>query len=380
MNRNQFLILAAIMLVLVAAGAGVFYFQRGEWRTVDTRVGQRLVPGLVISDVAEIRIVESGSVVTVEKKEGLWTVKERAGYQGNVDRIAEFLNKLTDLKTAQVEPLADSHRARLGLVEPKEGVKDAGTLVEIKDKGGKTTRLLLGKQVVRQSATTAPGKASPGASGRYVAPPEPGVFAVVSDSLSLAEAKPALWLYRDIVRVVQASRISSVGPGGKVRWSASRPNESADWKSDSAEQRVDNNKVQDLVSALIYVPLTDIAPDASQAGFEDGVTLKIDTFNNYHYTLTFGRQDGDLRYMKVALEADPPKARPPQKGESAEDKKSRDEQYAKDHDGMLAHVQREKKTEGWTYLVKNEDIQALLRDRGQMQPDRKDDKKGEKKK
>ena len=144
---------------------------------------------------------------------------------------------------------------------------------------------------------------------------------------------------------------------------------------------LERGKLQDLVSALIYISLAEVAPDASNAGFDKGVTLKIDTFNNYHYALTLGNQVGDLRYMKVALEAAPPPTRPPQEGESAEDKKKNDEQYLKDHDGMLAHVQREKKLEGWTFLVKDEDVKALVRDRSQLLPEpKKDDKKGEAKK
>jgi hypothetical protein len=380
MNRSQFLVLLAVLGVLVAAGAGVFWWQRGEWRTADTRVGQRLVPGLVIADVTEIHIQDPASAVTLQRKDGVWKVKERADYPANLDRIAETLNKLTDLKILEVDPLAESQHARLQLVEPKgPDTKNAGTLLEIKDKAGKTTRLILGKPVIRQSATTAPSKSAPGASGRYVMPPEPGVVAVVSDPLTQIEGKPASWLARDLVRVVQVKEMTSVGPGGKVRWSASRPNESADWKSNNSE-RLDSNKLQDLVSALLYISIGDLAPDASKAGFENGVTLKVDTFNNYHYSLTLGNKEGDLRYFKVALEAAPPATRPAQQGESAEEKKTRDEQYAKDHDGMLAHVAREKKLEGWTFLVKDEDVKALLRDRADLQPEKKDEKKKDEKK
>ena len=380
MNRSQFLAVIAVLVVLLAAGAGVLWWQKGEWRSADTRVGQRLVPGLVISDVAEIRVQDSASAVTLESKDGRWQVRERAGYPASVDRIAEFLNKLADLKTAQVEALADSQRPRLQLVEPKgPETKDAGTLVELKYRDGKTTRLLLGKPVVRQNATTAPSKAATAASGRYVAIGEPAVLAVVSDPLTQAEARPAPWLARDLVRVHQTKQITSVGPDGKPRWSASRPSESADWKSVTPGEPLDNNKVQDLVSVLIYIALADIAPDASQAGFESGPTLKIDTFNNYHYAITFGKQEGDLRYMKVALEGDPPKTRTPDKGESAEEKEKKDKQYAEDYKGMLGQIEREKRLEGWTFLVKNEDVQALLRDRAQMLPEKKDEKKDDKK-
>jgi hypothetical protein len=375
MNRKQFLTLVVVLALLLAAGAAVFFSQRGEWNASDTRVGQRLIPGLVVANVTEIHLKDANGEVTVQSKDGQWHVKERNDYPGNLDRIAEFLSKVAELKAVQVEPLVDSQRGRLDLVEPKgPDTKNAGTAVELKDKAGKTTRLLLGKPVVRQNATTAPEKGGPAPSGRYVAPPEPGVLAVVSDPLSLAQAKPAPWLARDLVRVVQASRMTSVGADGKVRWSASRPNESADWKSTTGD-KLDSNKLQDLVSAMLYIALADVATDPSRAGFENGVTLKIDTFNNYHYALTFGKNEGDLRYMKVALEAAPPPTRPPQEGEAAEDKKKNDEQYLKDHDGMLAHMKREKKLEGWTFLVKEEDVKALVRDRAQLQPEPKKDAK-----
>ena len=383
MNQRQFFIVIGVLVVLLAAGAGVMWSQRGEWRgSDDTRVGQRLVPGLVIAEVSEVHVKNPTDEVTIEFKDGLWRVKERGGYPGNLDRMAEFLDKLAALKITQVDPLPESQRARLQLVEPKgPDTASSATLLEIKNKAGKTTRLLLGKAVTAQSATTAPTKGGPSASGRYVAPPEPGVFVVVSDPMSQAEAKPAPWLARDLVRVVQASRMTSVGADGKVRWSASRPNESADWKSTRPEDRLDNNKLQDLVSALIYISVADVAPDASKAGFDKGVTLKVDTFNNYHYALTFGESVGDLRFLKIALEADPPPSRPPQQGEAPADKEKNDQQYLKDHDGMIAHVAREKKLEGWTFLVRDEDVKALIRDRAQLLPDlKKDDKKGETKK
>ncbi len=381
MTRKSFLVLLALLIVLLGAGVAVYLSQRADWRSSDTRVGQRLVPGLVISNVGLIHIQEPGSEVNIEHKDTGWTVRERNNYPANLDRIAEFLDKLAGLKVVQVEPLPESQRQRLQLVEPKGEAKEAGTLVEIKDKAGKQiARLILGRKVVRQSATTAPTKGSPDPSGRYVAGTEPGVFVVVSDPLTLAEGKPQPWLGRDLIRVTQAKRMTSIGPNGKVRWSAVRDSENADWKSAQPGDKLDNNKLQDLVSVLIYVALADVAPDASKAGFENGPSLKIDTFHNYHYTLTFGDQTGDLRYMKVALEGDPPPTRPPEKGESAEDKEKKDKQYLEDHKGMLAQIAREKKLEGWTFLVKNDDVQALLRDRAQLLPEKKDAKKDDGKK
>jgi hypothetical protein len=375
MNRSQFLFLIGVLAVLAAAGGGVMWWKSGEWRSTDIRLGQRLVPGLVAANVGEIRLQESSGVVTLEFRDGVWQVKERGAYPASVDRIGEFLAKLADLKIAQVEPMADSQRARLQLVEPKgPDVKDAGIVVELKDKAGKPlARLLLGKMVVRQSATTAPTKGSPGPSGRYVAPAEPGVVAVVSDSLSQAEAKAELWLAKDLIRVTGARRMSSFGPDGKMRWSVARESESADWKSTVAGDKLDNNKVQDLVSVLIYIALADVAPDASKAGFERGPTLKIHTFNNYDYSLTFGDRQGELRFMKIGLIGNPPKTRPPEKGDKPGEKEKQDKEYSDNYQGMLAQVEREKKAEGKVFLVRNSDIEALLRDRAQLLPEKKKD-------
>jgi hypothetical protein len=380
MKRSQFLILLAILAVLVVAGAGVTWWQRGQWRGSDTRVGQPLAPGLVVANVSAISLRQPGASVTLQVKNDQWQVAERGGYPASVDRIGEFLAKVAGLKIVQVEPLAESQRARLQLLEPEgPDAKDGGTSVELKDKDGKQrARLLLGKKVVRQSATTAPSKGSPDPSGRYVTTGEAGSVMVVSDPLALAEAKPELWLARDLIRVHGARQLTSIGPDGRQRWSVIRESESADWKSTVPGDKLDSNKVQDLVSVLIYIALADVATDAPDAGFNRNPTLKVSTFNNFNYTLSFGDQKGDSRYLRISLDGNPPEKRVPAKDESAEDKAKKDKEYEENHKGMLMQLEREKRLEGWTFLVKSSDVESLLRDRAQLAPQKKDDKKAAK--
>jgi len=379
MKRSHFLVLVAVLVVLVAAGAGVAWWEQHQWRGEDARVGQPLVPGLIAANVAGIALRDAQGTTTLDSKDGSWHVQERGGYPASVERIGEFLAKLAELRIAEVEPFAESQRARLELLEPKAGVKEAGTAVELKDKSGKSTaKLLLGKKVVRQSATTAPAKGSPEPSGRYVQGSEPGSVLVVSDPLSIAEAKPELWLAKDLIRVHGASKMSSL-LGGKVRWSVARDSESADWKSTLPGERIDNNKVQDLVSVLIYIALADVAVDAPDAGFNRNPVLKVSTFDNLNYTLSFGDQKGDLRYLKISLEGNPPAARVPAKNETPEDKAKKDKEFEENHKGLLEQLAREKKLEGWTFLVRNSDVESLLRDRAQLSPEKKDASKGGKK-
>jgi len=386
MKKNQFLVLLAALVVLLAAGAGVMWWQQGRWKGEDARVGKELVPGLVAASVGGIAIRNPEAAVNLQVKDGVWQVQERAGYPASVDRIGEFLAKLSRLKIAQVEPLAESQRARLQLVDPKsantpEAKQGGATAVDLADKAGKPlAHLMLGKKVIRQSATTAPTKGTPEPSGRYVSTGEPGSVLVVSDPLNQAEAKPELWLARDLIRVHGAKQMSSLGADGKLRWSVTRESESADWKSTSPGDKLDSNRVQDLVSVLIYIALADVATDAANAGFDRNPTLKISTFDNLNYTLNFGGLQGDLRYLRISLNGDPPATRVPAKGETAEDKAKKDKEFEENHKGLLQQLEREKKLEGWTFLVKNSDIESLLRDRAQLLPQKKDDKSKDAKK
>lgn len=383
MKKNQFLVLLAALVVLLAAGAGVMWWQQNRWQGGDARVGKDLVPALVAANVGGIAIRAPEAAVNLQVKDGVWQVQERGGYPASVDRIGEFLAKLSGLRIAQVEPLADSQRARLQLLDPKtpEAKQGGATSVDLADKAGKAlAHLMLGKKVIKQSATTAPTKGSPEPSGRYVATGEPGYVLVVSDPLNQTEAKPELWLARDLIRVHGAKQMSSVGPDGKLRWSVSRESESADWKSTSPGDKLDSNRVQDLVSVLIYIALADVATDAANASFDQNPTLKISTFDNLNYSLNFGASQGDLRYLRISLNGDPPATRVLAKGESAEDKTKKDKEFEENHKGLLQQLEREKKLEGWTFLVKNSDIESLLRDRAQLLPQEKDDKSKDAKK
>ena len=130
MSRNHFLVLIGVLVALAVAGAGVMWLQRSDWRSSNSKVGEKLIPGLVVSAVEKMRIVEANESVTMNRVDGKWQVAERDGYPAHIDRIAEFMAKLADLKITQLEPMAESQRARLQLLEPKgEPTKDAGVVV-----------------------------------------------------------------------------------------------------------------------------------------------------------------------------------------------------------------------------------------------------------
>jgi len=113
MNRKQFLIALAVLVVLAGAGAAVILSERSGWKSADSRAGQKLIPNLRIDQIAEIGIRDAAGELHLVRGEASWSVRERAGFAAETDRVAELLVKLAELKIVQSEALPDAQRARL---------------------------------------------------------------------------------------------------------------------------------------------------------------------------------------------------------------------------------------------------------------------------
>ncbi len=362
MNRKQFLIALAVLVVLAAAGAGVIVSDRSGWNTTDSRAGQKVVAGLRISDVAEIAIRDSAGELHLDRVEAGWNARERAGFAAETDRIGELLVKIAELKVVQSESLPESQRARLELVEPKD--KGVGTLLELKDaKGGTLARLLLGKKVVKGTAVASLGRGEAEATGRYLtAGGDAGTMLVVAEPLAQVESKADAWLVKDLIRADGARSIAS-SKDGKPRWTVTRERESADWKFAGSGGKPDLQKATDLASSLNWVNLVDVVADPAKVdtGLDHAVVVKAETFDGPSYTLRIGNRAGDNYYVRVAVSGEPRKTRTPAKDEKAEDKAKKDKEFE----------EQRKKLDKWTYLVGKNVVEPLLRDRSQLMPEKK---------
>jgi Domain of unknown function (DUF4340) len=301
-------------------------------------------------------------------------VRERAGFAADTDRIAALLVKLAELKIVQSEPLPESQRARLELLDPKGKAAGAGTSVELEDaKGGSLGRLLLGKKVVKGPPVASLSRGEAEATGRYlVAGGEAGTMLVVGEPLAEVESKPEHWLVKDLLRADGAKSISS-SKDGKQRWSVARETESADWKFTGSKEKPDLQKATDLASSLGWVNLVDVVPDPAKAdtGLDHAIVIKADTFDGLSYTLRVGKQAGNNYYVRVAVAGEPGRTRTPAKGEKAEDKAKNDKEFEERRKKLVEKVEREKKLERWTYLVPKNGLDPLLRDRAGLMPEKK---------
>ncbi len=374
MNRRQFFIALAVLAVLAVLGAAVVLSDRSAWTAADSRAGQKAIPGVRLSEVAEIAILDPAGELHLARGEAGWSVRERAGFAAETDRIAALLVKLAELKIVQSEPLPESQRARLELLEPKDKTAGAGTLIELKDaKGGSLGRLLLGKKIVKSSPVASLSRGEAEATGRYLTVGgEAGTMLAVGEPLTEVESKPDQWLVKDLLRADGAKSISS-SKDGKQRWSVTRETESADWKFAGSKERPDLQKATDLASSLGWVNLVDVVADPAKAdsGLDHAIVIKADTFDGVSYTLRVGKQAGDNYYVKVAVAGEPRKTRTSAKSERAEDKAKNDKEFEERRKKLVERIEREKRLERWTYLVAKNGLAPLLRDRPGLMPEKK---------
>jgi hypothetical protein len=369
MSRKQFLLILAVLAVLAAAAGGVALSDRSTWSAADARAGQKALPGLKISDVAEIAIQDASGELHLQRGPSGWTLRERADFAADTDRVAAMLVKLAEVKVVQSEPLVEGQRARLELVEPKGKAAGAGTAVELKDaKGAVLGRLLLGKKIMKGSAMASIGRPEADATGRYLVAGNDATVLAVGDPLLQVEAKPQDWLVKDLLRVEGAKTVTS-----SKGWTATRNTEGMDWKLAGSGQAPDLQKATDLASSLGWVNLVDVVADPAKAdtGLDRPVTIQAQTFDGLKYTLKVGKQVDSNYYLKISVAGEPAKTRTPEKNEKAEDKEKKDKAFEEQRKKLVEKVEREKKLEPWTYLVAKTSLDPLLRDRAQLMPEKK---------
>ena len=403
MNKKQFLLVLGVLVALLAAGGGLLWSERSDWKTSDTKAGQRLIPDLKASDVAELVISAAGERLTLKKGEAGWGIVERNGFPANVERIGELLLKLVEMKVVQTDAAADSQRARLGLLEPgadggkaegkaegaaKDDANVPGTVLELKDGAGKSlARLLLGKKLSK--SVEGPAGARQEAAGRYLLSgnAESGKMLnviVVSDPLAQVEVAAEQWVAKELIRVERAKSIVATGPDGRQRFALSRENDDAEWKLAGGEKG-DSSKIIDVTSGMISMNLTDVVAGekgnpSAENGLDKPVVIKADTLDGISYVLRLGAKSGeDKIYARVSVSGEIAQniPRTPPKDEKAEDKDKNDQSWIEHRKREAARVAREKKLEGWTLLLSRNAVEALLRERAQFLPAKKtDDKKG----
>ena len=374
MNRKQFLILVIVLAVLGGAGLTLFWQDIAHYRESGARIGAKLLPDFKVADVAQLRLRDAHSEVTLVNKGDRWVVQERGDYPANVEDISSLVVKLLELKVTQAETVGASLLPRVELVAPSnaaaagaEAKEGTGTLLEFKDKAGKVlASLILGKKVLKKDPLNPLPNARDGVpAGRYVL--VSGIkdkVVVVSDPLSAAEAKPGKWLAKDFFKV-ERIRTLAVGPEGSApNWKITRDVEWGQWKF-SGGGDLDASSAVGAVNALGNISFTDVAVKPEETA--KPMVAVAETFDNLTYRIRLAAKKGsDDYYLNVTVAGEPPKKRVPEKDEKPEERERRDKEFAESLKRLEERIGREKALAKWTYVTAKSAVEPLLRDRPQM--------------
>lgn len=376
MSRRHFLYLVIALVVLGAAGFALFWQDIAAYRASGAKIGAKLLPGLKIADVTEIRLQSPKHQVTLARKEKLWVVQERGGYPASFGEISDLMIKLVELKVTQSEQVGASLLPRVELADPGKG-EGGGTLIEFRDGAGKVLAgLVLGKKVLKKDPMNPLPAAKDGVpAGRYVRiVGAKDTVVVVSDPLGKAEADPGRWLNKEFFKAERIRTLAAGPEGAGPHWKITRAEEWGQWKFAGGGELNPSAAVA-ATNRLGSLSFDDVALDAAKEAGGKPFLLVAETFDNLVYTVKLVRKGkGDEHYISFTVKGEPPKSRVPEKGEKAEDKERRDKEFAEARKRLEERVTAERALSKWTYVIGGRELEPLLKTRGDMEAPRRDRK------
>jgi hypothetical protein len=119
---------------------------------------------------------------------------------------------------------------------------------------------------------------------------------------------------------------------------------------------------------------SDPAPD--KTGLDNPLTVSIETFDHFTYTLKVGHKTPENDYdLSIAVTADIPAARVAGADEKPEEKTKLDKEFQDKTKTLQDKLAKEKALGSWTYLVNSWLVDPLIRDRSQLMLDKAAEKK-----
>ena len=377
MNLKQLGILFVLVVVLGGAGLVLHRNQNASWKVGDAETGKKLLGDFPVNEVTHISIRQGTNELNLVRKDDLWRVRERNDYPANFSKISEFLLKARDLKVVQSERVVPSQLTRLQLAAPGQGTNSALT-VEFKGQNDKPLKtLLLGKQHTKKPGRPSQsGEDDPGwPDGRYVKTDGSETVAVISDPLESIEPKPDAWLNKDFLRMDRAKTVEVTFPNATNSWRLTRDAESGGWRLADAKpgEELDSSKAAGVSSPLSSPSFRDVFPGRKLegTGANQPTVLRVDTFDQFKYTIRIGQKTNDDYAVTVAVAAHISRERAPGKDEKPGDKEKLDKEFKEKQQKLEDKLKQEQSCEGWTYLVQSWSLDPVLKERSQLLVEKK---------
>lgn len=369
MNRKQFMVVVAALVLI--GGAGLVLLNRGRqsWTIREAETGRHILPRFQPNDVTAIHL-KGSSEVNIVRRNGLWCVTERADYPANYPMLRELLIKMRDLKAIQTDIIGPSQLAVLDLGPPGQGL-GSGTLLEFKDDQGRVVgSLLLGKKHDRLQKDSEPVGLHGFFDGCYVlVPSDPRKVLLIPDPLLNIVPEPGAWLNPEFFKVENIKFISfrPADPAGS--WELAREGDSSRWALADLKpgEVLDTTNASLAAEILAFPKFLDVLPRtaSSATGLERATVVTVLT-DRLGYTLKVGPKRPDGNYLlTVAVAADLPAGRVADKDETPETKEKLDKEFQEQIRQLRDKLAREQELARWIYVVDSW-IELVIRDRAQL--------------
>ena len=383
MNRNQFIILLVLVVVLGAWGLNRMRTQSSSWEGGGKAVGQKVLGEFAVNDVAQISVKHGADELTLAKKNDLWRVAQRGDYPANFSEISSLLLKLKDLKVIQTETVGASQLPRLELAPSGTNTP---TIVEFKDASGKALKTLtLGKKHMKTGGPRSPmmddgGDGGGWPDGRYVmSGAAAGQVSLVSDPLANLEPKADSWLNKDFFKIEKPRSIAVTFPNATNSWKLTRETEGGELKLADAQagEVLDSSKASGVGNPFSSPSIADVAAGVTPAtaGLDKATVIAVETFEGFAYTIKVGAKTNENYFLTMSVAANLPKERTPGKDEKPEDKAKLDKEFADKQKKLEEKLAQEKAFEPWTFLLQGWSVDSLLKERAQLFVEKKDETK-----
>lgn len=237
------------MAVALAVLAGIAMLQQQGARKRGPEPGEArtLFQGLELNSVNGVQIFQGSEEVTLEKKEGKWTVESLYGYPADFSKLADALRAASEVETGRPVRSANIDAAEFGFDEPKTVVLKTG------DK--EAVRIEIGAQ--REASETAGW-----ATQRFVRfAGEEAVYLVDYDFRPFA-TDPDRWIDTDLLNIASSDIVSVKTADG-----AELKEDAGTWTLvglDEEAGEFQTSEANQLRSALQYLRCTSVAaPDTA---------------------------------------------------------------------------------------------------------------------
>lgn len=160
MKPESFVKLA--IAAIVASLLAILVHSSGNQWSQGTIAGVKLAPSLASgrAQVGSIAITQGATTLTLEGKDKAWSIKERAGYPADADKVRALLVKLAQAELIETKTKKADRYAMLELEDPKGKDAKSRGLKLADAKGGAIAEVIAGKRKFEAFGT--------GRSGTYV--------------------------------------------------------------------------------------------------------------------------------------------------------------------------------------------------------------------